>query len=423
MSDVAPAETAPVESAPAEIAPVEAEQRIKTLDVLRGLAIFGILAVNAPFFAAPWQAAVNPTLEPLAINATNAWSWFVPHVFFEVKFITLFSLLFGASLFLVGGERSDLERGKVLRRRLFWMLIFGIIHGAAIWFGDILAVYAISGFFMLFARSWRPRTLLITGGVLYVLLCAFAALSAGAVTLISAASVEELRGQIWAPAAETVEHSIAAFGGSFLDSLKANFETWQAFMPFEIPNTVPRTIALMMIGLGLFKIGFLSGKSPVAAYWSCIVAGVAALGIVAYQATLNSAAGFDFVHMQTRGSLVNPALSIFISLAYASALILCVKAGAVTFLTNALAPVGQMAFTNYIAQSIIMTAIFYGGRGLGLFGQVERDALMAIVAGVWALQLVWSPLWLARFTMGPLEWVWRRLSYGKPLAIRKAVAA
>ena len=423
MSDVAPAEIAPVEAAPAEIAPVEAAQRIKSLDVLRGLAILGILAVNAPFFSAPWQAAVNPTLEPLAINDANAWSWFVPHVFFEVKFITLFSLLFGASLFLVGGARSDLERGKVLRRRLFWMLIFGIVHGAAIWFGDILTVYAISGFIMLFARSWRPRTLLVTGGVLYVLLCGLAALSAGALTLISANSVEEMRLQVWAPVAESVEATIAAFGGSFSDSLNANFEAWKAFMPFEIFNTVPRTIALMMIGLGLFKVGFLSGKAPLVAYASGIAVGAVALAIVAYQATLNSAAGFDFVHMQTRGALVNPALSILISLAYASALILCVKAGVLTFLTNALAPVGQMAFTNYIAQSVIMTTIFYGGRGLGLYGEVERDTLMGVVGGVWALQLVWSPLWLSRFKMGPLEWVWRRLSYGKALAIRKAVTA
>ena len=303
------------------------------------------------------------------------------------------------------------------------MLLFGIIHGAAIWFGDILTVYALSGFIMLFARSWRARSLLITGSVLYVLLCALAALSAGAVTLISADSVAEMRAQVWAPAAESVDSTIAAFGGSFSDSFNANFETWKAFMPFEIPNTVPRTVALMMIGLGLFKIGFFSGKAPLPIYWSCIAAGAAALAIVAYQAMLNIEAGFDFVHMQTRGSLVNPALSILISLLYASVLILCVRFGALAFLTNVLAPVGQMAFTNYIAQSLIMTGIFYGGRGLGLYGEVERDTLLVIVGGVWALQLVWSPLWLSRFKMGPLEWMWRRLSYGKPLAIRRVAAA
>ncbi|MBX3429334.1 MAG: DUF418 domain-containing protein [Hyphomonadaceae bacterium] len=409
--------------AQADIAPVEADLRIKTLDVLRGLAILGILPINAPFFAAPWQTAVNPTLEPLAISNDDVWSWFVPHVFFEAKFITLFSLLFGASLFLVGGERANLDRGKVLRRRLGWMLLFGLVHGAAIWFGDILLVYAVSGFFALFARSWRPRTLLLTGAVFYVLVHAMSFLAAGALPLVSANSLEEIRLHNWAPAAESVEDSIAAFGGGFLESLRANYHTWRTFIPFEIFNTVPRTVALMLIGMGLLKVGFLSGNAPASAYWAGAAVGAVALGVVAYQALINYQSGFDFLHMQTRGALLNPALSIVVTLGYASALILCVKAGAARMLTNALAPVGQMAFTNYIAQSVIMTGIFYGGRGLGLYGQVERDTLMAIVAGVWALQLIWSPLWLARFKMGPLEWVWRRLSYARPLAIGKGATA
>lgn len=409
--------------AQAEIAPVEASRRIKTLDVLRGLAILGILAVNAPFFAAPWQTALNPTLAPLAITDANVWSWLAPHVFFEAKFITLFSLLFGASLFLVGGERSDKERGKVLRRRLGWMLLFGVIHGAAIWYGDILLVYAIAGFIVMFARSWKPRTLMITGVTLYVLLNGLGFLGGAAMGFIPAEALEEMRTQMWMPDAQSVEATIASFGGSFMDSLRANFALWTEFVPFELSSAVPRTITVMMIGLALFKWGFLSGNAPVWVYWAVAAVGAAAVAVVAYQAQLNQAAGFEFIHMQSRGSLVNPALSILITLLYASLLILCVKSGALSFVTNALAPVGQMAFTNYIAQSVIMTAIFYGGRGLGLYGEVGRDTLMVIVAGVWVLQLIWSPLWLARFKMGPLEWVWRRLSYGKPLAIGKAVAA
>jgi uncharacterized protein len=127
--------------------------------------------------------------------------------------------------------------------------------------------------------------------------------------------------------------------------------------------------------------------------------------------------------MQSRGAYLNPSLSILITLMYVSLLILCVKFNVLGFISDALAPVGQMAFTNYISQSVIMTAIFYGGRGLGLYGEVSRDMLLAIVASVWVLQLIWSPLWLSRFKMGPLEWVWRRLSYGKPVAIGKAAAA
>lgn len=411
------------EAAVAEIAPVEPARRIKTLDVLRGLAILGILAVNGPFFAAPWQTALNPTLAPLAIDDANAWSWFVPHVFFEVKFITLFSLLFGVSVFLVGGERSDKERGKVLHRRLAWMLLFGIIHGAAIWYGDILLVYAVSGLIVMFARSWRPRTLMITGTLLYLFLCGLAFAGAAVLGLAPAEALDEIRNQMWTPSAASLDANALRFGGSFMDSLHANFENWSFFVVHELMNTVPRTISVMMIGLALFKWGFFSGAAPAWVYVVVAAIGAAALGLVAYQAQLNYGADFDFMFMQSGGALVNPALSILITLMYASALILCVKFNALSFVTSALAPVGQMAFTNYIAQSLIMTIIFYGGRGLGLYGDVSRDMLLLIVASVWALQLIWSPLWLSRFTMGPLEWGWRCLSYGKVLAISKPAAA
>lgn len=406
--------------APAEIAPVEAARRIKTLDVLRGLAILGILAVNAPFFAAPWQTALNPTLAPIAIEPGTVWAWFVPHVFFEAKFITLFSMLFGVSLFLVGGERSDKERGKVLRRRLGWMLIFGLIHGMAIWYGDILVVYAVSGFILMFARSWKPLTLMIVGTIIYGLLHGLSVLGGAFIGMAPPEVLDQLRNDIWTPDLDAV---IAGFSGTFMDSLRTNFAAWTELISYDIFNAVPRAIGVMMIGLALFKWGFISGRAPVWVYLVVAAIGAAALAAIGYQARLSHAAEFEFMYMQSRGSLLNPALSIFVTLLYASLLILCVKTGALRFLTNALAPVGQMAFTNYIAQSLIMTAIFYGGRGLGLYGEVGRDGLMAIVVGVWILQLIWSPLWLSRFKMGPLEWVWRRLSYGKPLAIAQPAAA
>lgn len=406
--------------APAEIAPVEAARRIKTLDVLRGLAILGILAVNAPFFAAPWQTALNPMLAPIAVEPGNVWAWFVPHVFFEAKFITLFSLLFGVSLYLVGGERSDEERGKVLRRRLGWMLLFGFIHGAAIWYGDILFVYAVSGFILMLARSWKPLPLMIVGVIAYTLIHGLGLLNGVILGMASPADVDQLRNEMWSPDLDAV---IAGFSGTFMESLRANFATWTEMIGFELANAAPRAISVMMIGLALFKWGFLSGRAPVWVYLVVAAIGAAALAAVGYQARLNYEADFDFMYMQSRGALLNPALSVFITLLYASLLILCVKTGALRFLTNALAPVGQMAFTNYIAQSLIMTAIFYGGRGFGLYGEVGRDGLMAIVVGVWILQLIWSPLWLSRFKMGPLEWIWRRLSYGKPLAITQSAAA
>ncbi len=115
----------------------------------------------------------------------------------------------------------------------------------------------------------------------------------------------------------------------------------------------------------------------------------------------------------------NTFLSPLVSLAYASALILLARFGLKLILTP-LARAGQMAFTNYLTQTLIMTTIFYGGRGLGYFGQVGWPEMWMFIIGIWVVQLIWSPLWLSRFTMGPLEWVWRRLTYGKGVALKRA---
>jgi uncharacterized protein len=405
-----------------DLAPVQEANRIKSLDVVRGFALLGILAVNAAFFAAPFQAAQNPLLEPIAVTPDTLWSWFVMHVFFEFKMITLFTMLFGASIYLVGGERSDKDRGQVLRRRLLWMVLFGVLHGALIWYGDILLVYALTGLLVLFARSLRPATLFIVGSILFVLgVGVFAGLGA-MMQYAPAETLTEMRHQMWAPPAEEIERQIAAYQAGVVSAMQENLGSWLAFLGY-IPFFMVRTAGLMMIGMALFKTGFFSGRSSYSVYMITALIGAAALATVAYQAWINWRLEFDFVHMMGAGVFANNALSVFISLFYASVLIMLVKANALNFLTAPLAAAGQMAFTNYIAQSLIMTTIFYGGRGFGLWGEVDRPTLWAIVLAVWALELIWSPLWLSRFKMGPLEWVWRRLSYARPVSIAKTAAA
>jgi uncharacterized protein len=400
------------------VAPVAVTDRIQSLDVMRGLAVLGILAVNAAYFAAPWQTGINPTLEPLAVTEGTLWSWWVMHVFFEFKFITLFSILFGASIFLVGGERSDTDRGAVLRRRLAWLLIFGLIHATLIWYGDILVAYALTGFLVLLARSWRASTLMIVGIILLALSIGVQAASGMMFGLIPEGMLEEIRADIWAPPEEALARTIAAFQRGIVSATQENISVWLEFLANSAVGLIVRTAGVMMIGMALFKLGFLSGKAPAWVYALMVVIGAGALGLIGYQAWLNAQGGFDFVHMLSNGSLANVALSIFGSLGYASLMVLLVK-GNLSVVTAPLAAVGRMAFTNYITQSLIMTTIFWGGRGFGLFGEVDRPTLWAIVLAVWAVQLVWSPLWLSRFQMGPLEWLWRRLSYAQPVAIGK----
>jgi len=409
-----------------DVGPVEVQSRIKSLDVMRGFAVLGILIVNAALFAAPWQTLQNPLLAPLAVDQSTMWSWFIIHTFFEFKCITLFSLLFGASIYMVGGETSDKERGGVLTRRLVWLLIFGLMHALLIWYGDILVTYAVTGFLVMFVRSWKPYTLLIVGVLLYLV----ALLLQNVLGLMIDAIPADTLGTVYTEIAkvltlppEELARMQAAYQGGYLSGLQENANTWLNFILNALIGLVTRTAGVMMIGMALFKWGFLSGSAPRWLYVVMALIGAAVLATIGYQAWINWEARFDLMHMVTRGTVANTGLSIFASIGYASLFILLVKAGA-RVITEPLAAVGRMAFTNYITQSLIMTTIFWGGgRGFGLWGEVDRPTLWAIVLSIWALQLIWSPLWLSRFQMGPLEWIWRRLSYGKPVAMAKTAPA
>jgi uncharacterized protein len=409
------AEDIQIQAAP-RLAPVAMKQRIAPLDLIRGLAILGILAVNADGFAATMSAYGNIDLWPFPHEGWTALSKWIVDAFFHQKFITLFSMLFGVSLFLVGGERSDKPRGKLLRRRLFWLFVFALFHGLALWWGDVLLLYAWSGLFVMFARSWRPRTLFIVGVLLYGLFTALQILGPLTLQFAPPETQAEVAAQMH-PSAERIAEVRAQFadaGGSLAGAYRQNFAGWKALqLPSVLAFFVP-TVGLMMIGLGLFKTGFFKGERGVGAYVATLIIGAAALAAVAWLSWQGVMAGAELLWAGGVEGLLNP----LVSLGYASVLILIWKAGAAGFLSP-LAAAGRMAFTNYLTQSLIMTSIFYGGRGLGLMGQVDRPALWGLVIAIWVLQLIWSPLWLSRFNMGPLEWVWRCLTYGRLVPIRK----
>jgi len=407
------------------VAPVQTADRIKSLDVMRGFALLGILAVNAAFFAAPWQAAVDPTAPPLAVTDETLWSWLVMHTFFEFKCITLFTMLFGASIYMVGGERKDKSRGAVLLRRLLWLAVFGLIHGLLIWYGDILFHYALTGLIAMFMRSFKPATLFIVGGLLYALSFGLQTMNGPLLSLVPAdqlGPIMEHLESIFVVTAADFERMQAAYQGGVVSAIQENISVWMSIAGNSVLGLIPRTLSVMLIGMALFKIGFLGGRAPVWVYVMMVLIAAGTLAVVGYQALINWNLQFETIHMLGAGVAANAGLSIFISIGYASLFVLLVKAGAKLF-TEPLAAVGRMAFTNYIAQSLIMTTIFYGGRGFGLWGEVDRITLWAIVLAVWAVQLIWSPLWLSRFSMGPLEWIWRRLSYGKPVSMAKQAPA
>lgn len=399
--------------------PVAAGARIQTLDVLRGVAVLGILAVNAAAVALPMDAAMAPEQSPFALVGASAVAQWTVEVFFHQKFVTLFSMLFGVSIFLVGGERGDEARGRVLRRRLMWLALFGVIHGALFWYGDILLLYAWSGLFVMLMRSLPARPLILFGIGATLALATMQAVTMWLTVNGPAALVEAMSDDSMSLAEGAVSASIAAYRSGWPAGLIENLKAWGILQSASLFGYVFATIPLMMLGLGLFKAGFFHGRLPTRVYLILITVGAAVLALLGVLEWREIAAG-PGVQATHGWAKVVASYPIFITLAYASGLILLTSRG-VGWVRRLFAPVGQMAFTNYLTQTLIMTTLFYMPWGPRLMGQVDYPAQWAIVIAVWTLQLIWSPLWLSRFRMGPLEWLWRRLSYGRDLPLRRCV--
>lgn len=389
-------------------------ERIASLDVLRGLGVLGILAVNAAAFALPLAAYSDPALLPLERPSQIAWA--LVHVFFERKFVTLFSLLFGASILLVGGEGGDPERERVLNRRLGWLAFFGVVHGAAIWFGDILLLYAVAGVLAARSRSWSAPRLFLAGALLYLAGTALEAI--GALLPILA---PDAFGHA-APAASGLQAEIDAYRGGLASAALQNLRNWGVLAASSLAVYTWSTLGLMLIGMGLLKIGVLQARAGVAFYALLALAGLAALAAVGWATWGYLQTGMTSALWEIYADAANMAFAPPVTLGYLGLAALALKGGLFHGARDALADVGRMAFTNYVAQSLIMTTIFWSGRGVGLFGQVSRAELWALVVAVWCLQIAWSRLWLSAFSYGPLEWVWRRLSYARPVPIRRAAA-
>jgi uncharacterized protein len=369
-------------------------ERIAALDAIRGLAVLGILAVNAEAFGGPIEALHDMQAWPFPHEGATALSYWIVDVFFREKFITLFSMLFGVSVFLVGGERGDAVKSRLLRRRLAVLFGLAMLHGFGVWWGDILSLYAATGAVMFFCRSWRPRTLMITGlalfGAMTALLLPFGA--------ADAASEPDKSADV----AAAIATATASWAGAYEVNVRSYVQMLGGY-----PWALLPTLSLMMIGLALFKSGFFAGRSTTRRCQAVLGAGATALVVQAVLSwreviLLQPIAGSD---------VASGVLAPVIALGYAAGVILLLRSRAAPVLAP-VAAAGRMAFTNYLAQSLIMTTLFYGGR-FALMGQVDRPALWAIVIAVWAVQLAWSSWWLARFQYGPCEWAWRCLTLGR----------
>lgn len=390
--------------------------RIVLLDALRGLGVLGILLCNIPDFAVAPAIAESVTQWPHGTGADTVSVWVVTQWLFQRKFVTLFAMLFGASLLLVGGERSDPGRSQILRKRLGWLAVFGLLHGFGLWYGDVLLSYAVAGFAVMLARSWTPRRLIVTGAAIW----AMVSLLYAAVLVIAILTPGNPAHDLLEAAQEAERNRAAAaqYAGTFSQSLIQNLKDRAGFLMGE-PVIFVMTSGVMLLGLGCFKVGLLTGQASARTYRALVIIGLSALAITGALFVAAAVTGLPKPLVQVAGWF-QISTAPLITLSYVALMTFASRStGFWKAIPAALAPVGQMAFTNYLSQSLIMTAIFYGGRGLELHGKLDRPMLALIVVATWIVQILWSHWWMDRFSMGPLEWLWRRLYRGR-MPIRRA---
>ncbi|MDZ7644615.1 MAG: DUF418 domain-containing protein [Woeseiaceae bacterium] len=437
--------TAEAGGTPVEIAgPVRQGERISALDTLRGVAVLGILVMNIYAFAMPFAAYMNPLL----LGGTewyNLGTWFMTHVLADQKFMTIFSMLFGGGMVLMWERAAarGVPFGRIYYRRMFWLLLIGMAHGYLVWFGDILFHYALMGMLIYPLRRWRPRSLIILaclllpiaplmsyGGYFYMSdlqerAAEYSQMQEAGETLDEEqqAAVDEwnvLRG-FMSPDDDVIQEDLEAHRGGYLDIVQHRAPL---VVSMQLQNTVWfmlwRVGGVMLLGMALMKLGVLTGKRSGRFYRNLLLVGYGlGLPVMLYSSVDLYAHEFAGLYFMKQGGIPNYVGSILVALGHIGLVMRLVQAGVFRNLARRFAAVGRMALTNYLMHSIVMTTIFYG-YGFGLYGEIPRAAQMLFVFGLVGVQLAISPVWLQHFRFGPVEWLWRSLTYWRRQPMRQA---
>jgi uncharacterized protein len=428
----------------AEALPVSAAERYFAVDVLRGFALLGILAMNIVSFGWPWPAYENP-MRGGGFEGVDKGIWFFNHLVFEEKMMTIFSMLFGAGLVLMDqrAEARGARIGRVYYRRVLWLLVIGLVHSYLIWVGDILVLYAECGLLLYFFRNLRPRTLIPLGLLCLLALVpinlGFAAMADYMKAAAKRVEAQKAAGQKpspedeglaqgwnngfskWVaptPAQEMKEwnRELEAYRGGYrgIVRFRRGPLMFMQTLGFFLFGMGFMAIGRMLIGMGLMKLGVFSAVRSRRFYvWMVALGYGIGLPLLVFDAQELIRHGFSHEYSMHGGKFYNSFGSVVVALGHVGFMMLIVQSGALYWLTRRLAAVGRMALSNYLTHSIVCTTLFYG-YGFGLFGTINRTGLAAIVLIIWVSQLLLCPIWLAHFRFGPAEWLWRSLTYGQP---------
>lgn len=435
--------TAASEISPSFAAPVDLSARISAIDALRGFALLGILLMNIIAMGMYGAAYDDPTVTG-GSTGINLWTWAVMHVLAEGKMRCLFSMVFGASVLLLTSrlEAGGRSSADIYYRRTLWLLLFGVVHAYLLWLGDILYPYALLGL-ALYPFRKLPAKWLMTIGLVTVLLSSVAYIGLGFKTREMlekgrAAVLAADRGQKLTEKetdAKTQYERWRKFGRPTAEELKKDAEEWRG-NPLKVIGARAKLVSLfhgkayyhpanwdiwsmMLIGMALLKMKVLTAERSMRYYGMMALIGYGiGIPLNTYTASVIIKNNFDpVIHSFANSTYDVGRLSI--ALGHLGMIMILCKGGWMKWLTSRLAAIGQMAFSNYIFHSIV-TAFLFTGYGFKLYGTMQRYQVYYVVAAIWVVQLIVSPIWMGHFRFGPLEWCWRSLTYWKrqPMRLR-----
>jgi len=416
-------------------------QRLESLDFVRGCALFGILLMNINGMGLG-PAYDNPTIAG-GDSGINLWTWLVINIGFEGTQRALFSMLFGAGVILLSSRLEAAGRtdaGDIFFRRNLWLIGFGLVNSwVLLWIGDILYYYGITALFLYAFRKLPGRTLLALGLGSLLLGAAWSAIDARrlvnlhdkaqiASSVAEPARTPEQKQTIeaWAekssagpppPAYQAVRKQVTASYFSAQQELSGvikHFQSWNLYRYFF------DIFGMMMLGMAFFRLGVFTLEVRTRTYLAMISGGYA-VGLTGNVLEARWIMDQGFTGLAYAQAAISYDVSrLAMTLGHLGALMLFLRSGILPFVRRSMAAVGRMALTNYLAHSVVALIIFVF---LGYWGALERHQLYFIVAAIWAAQFAASPIWLRNFHFGPVEWLWRYLTYGKKPPFRKDVEA
>jgi len=394
------------------IFPLDKAQRIVSLDLLRGVAVLGILLMNIQHFSMPTAAYINPTAFG-DLTGLNKWVWIISDLLAHSKFMSIFSMLFGAGvlLFTKRVEQKGMNSASLHYRRMGWLLLFGLMHGFLLWSGDILVTYSLCGMLLFLFRNKRPHILLRIALAFFIVPILINLFFAWSMPYWSADVVKSTM-ESWKPEGQFIKHYLDVYRSGWVEQMELRvpgtifMQTGLFFM-----STFWRVMAMMLLGMVLYKWQVLSAERSRRFYTNMTITGLlTGLLLSAAGIFLNFKNQWTMEYSMFIGVQFNYLGSVGTALGYVGLIMLISKSTRLKRCIHVLSSVGRMAFSNYILMTLLATFIFYG-HGLGLFGSVERIYQLMICVGIWMLLLIISPLWLKRFRFGPLERLWRDLTY------------